>query len=418
VPTNLSDAKIKNAKPEAKPYKLTDIERKGLSVLVTPATPRNPKGTRLWRWRYFWGGKEKVMTLGTYPEVGLAEARKRHEDHRRTLAEGRDPAAEKQVTKLLGRLGSSRSFETIARDWYALRAPNWSPIYAQGVLAGLEVDVFPAIGKMDVDRITAPMVVALLRAIEARPAIAIAKRVRSQISAVFGHAIATGIGQNDPAAIVKGALATQEPDRMPAIIELPALVALLRKVDDYFGFPVTKAAVRFLSLTLARPRNLRYATWDQLEGFDGNNPIWRVPAGEMKARREWVCPLPGPAIDVIQALRPLTGRSRFVFPNHRDPHRPMSEDAINVLMSRVIGHRGLHCAHGFRSSFSSIMNEKHPEDSDAIEAQLAHKVRGVRGAYMRAPFLERRIELLGEWAGLLMAGAKDGHSLLLGPRHN
>jgi integrase len=401
----LTDPVCRRAPLKATPHKLFDEH--GLYLQI------NRNGSRLWRWRYAFAGREKLIALGAYPEVGLAEARRLRDLHRHALRAGRDPGAERQAHKLLARRATAREFETIARDWHARKALAWVPSHAKDVLSGLEHDVFPYLGRTDIDAIDAPAVLAVLRKIEARQARATAHRVRGHIARIFDFALAAGIGRGNPARIVGGALEPEIRRRQPALIELQGLCAMLRSAEAQPCSVVIQGALRFMALTAARPGNVRHATWDSIE--DGNLPTWRVPAAEMKARREWTTPLPGAALDVLRALAPLTGRGRYIFPNSRNPAAPLSENAVGQLLQRA-GYRGQHCSHGFRASFSSIMNEKHPADHDAIEAQLAHTVVGVRGAYLRAPFLERRGELLAEWGAMLMDGGALDARTLLAPR--
>jgi integrase len=401
----LTDLKIRAAKPAGSPYKLTD--QGGLYLLCTP------QGSRLWRLKYRLGGREKLLSLGPYPEVRLGEARSLQAEAKRTLRQGQDPSTERK--RLRAGLTPSESFEALARERHARQAPRWTPHHAAEVLASLERYVFPKLGALHVNAITAPMVLAVLREIEARPAIEMAHRVRVRMSAVFVYALSCGIGQGDPAAIVKGALSPMVRGRQPAIIELHQLREMLRKAEAEPAHPATKAALRFLALTVVRPGELRGAAWAEIEGFDGEALLWRIPAARMKMREEHAVPLSAEAVAVIQAMKPLSGRAPFIFPNTRHAHRPLAENSLNYLLYRA-GYHGKHCPHGFRAAFSSIMNERHPAEYDAIEAALAHKVGGVRGAYLRAPFLERRRTLMAEWAGLLMEGAVDAQSLLLGPR--
>jgi integrase len=198
---------------------------------------------------------------------------------------------------------------------------------------------------------------------------------------------------------------------MPALTTLPPLRAMLRACEAQPAATPVQAALRWTALTASRPGPVRRARWDQIE--DGNMPIWRVPGSEMKTRIEWTCPLSGPALDILRAIQPLTGGGRYIFPAAHDSG-PLGENSMNALLQRA-GFGAQHCSHGFRSSFSSIMNEARPEAHDAIEAQLSHKVPGARGAYLRAAFLEKRVELMAEWGAMLMEGAPHAQTLL-GPR--
>ena len=307
------------------------------------------------------------------------------------------------------------AFEAIARDWHDRHRPTWTERHAADVLGSLERLVFPAIGAMHVNDITPPLVLGVLRKIEADHGGETARRVRQRMSAVFVFAIASGIGTADPAGIVRGALAPVVKGKQPAITDLDDLRAMLGKAEAEPAHPVTKAALRFLALTVVRPGELRGARWEEIEGLDGPDPVWRIPADRMKMKEEHVVPLVPAAVDVLRALHPLTGRGPLIFPNARYAHKAMSENALGYLLNRA-GYHHRHVPHGFRAAFSSIMNERHPGNHDAIEATLAHVVPGVRGAYMRAKFHDRRRVLLEEWAGLLLDGAVEPAAMLAAPR--
>jgi integrase len=403
----LTDRQIRAAKPLGRPYKLADGH--GLYLYVTP------KGSRLWRLKYRLAGVEKVLSFGPYPEVGLADARERQALARTHLRQGQDPGAMKRTARLILAKERVTSFEAVARDWHARQTPRWVASHAAEVLASLERWLFPRLGAVAIMAIDPPMMLAALRAIEAEGALETCHRVRQRASSVFTYAIACGIGQSDPAAIVRGALAPiVDRQPMPALTNPKDLRALLRRTEKAPGSPVTKLALHLLALTACRSTEVRGARWEEFGGA-GDEALWRIPATRMKSGREHMIPLVPEAAAIIEALRPFSGGSPYVFPNLHRIAAPMARGTLVGLLNRT-GYGGVHCAHGFRAAFSSIMNERHPDAWDAVEAQLAHVVRGVRGAYLRAPFLERRRELLTEWAHLLLEGAPDAESLLLGPR--
>jgi len=354
--------------------------------------------------------------LGLWPAVALAEAQRRAATAKADLAAGRDPRLARTGAKARP-VPVGRDFATVARAWHERRKDRWSDGYGAEVLGSLEADVFPQLGSLDVAAITPRMILQVIRAIEARDAIDQAHRVRQRISAIFLYAQAEELCTSDPANPIKAALTPLAHGQLPALIDLPALVEMLRRAENEFCFPVTKAALRFLALTAVRPGEMRAAQWTEFENLDGAAPLWRLPAERMKAEREHIVPLAPAAVDVLAALRLLTGRCPFVFPNIRHAHKPLGENAVGYLLNGA-GYHGRHCPHGFRTAFSSIMNERCPGDHDAIEAALAHTVPGVRGRYLRAPFLKRRHELAGEWADLILEGGKDAAALLLGPRRS
>ncbi len=403
----LTTVQIKNAQPRPKPYKLFD--GLGLYLLVTPS------GGKLWRFKYQWDGKEKLLAFGQYDELGLVEARNARDDARQTLRQGRDPGAERAAARIRVQMSEAQTFEALAREWHELHTPNWSPRHAADVIESLETHVFPIVCAMHPDAISPPLCLGLLRQIEARPAIETARRVRQRMSAIFCYGLSTGVAHGDPAAVVLGSLAPLKKGKQPAIIKLKELVAMLRKAEAEPAHPATKGALRFLALTAGRPGEVRRTAWPEFQDLDGPSPLWELPAERMKRDREHVVPLSAPAVAIINAMREYTGRCPFVFPNARHPHKPMSENAMGYLLNRA-GYHGHHVPHGFRAAFSSIMNERHPDDADAIEAALAHAVPGVRGRYNRAPYLARRRELAEEWASLIMQGAMPVEELLSGRR--
>jgi integrase len=392
-------------KPTKKPCKRWD--REGLYLYCTP------KGLRSWRLRYSIAGKRRVLVLGTYPDMTLADARARRNQIKAELRQGKDPAAERQVWKAVNVNGAS--FEAMAQDWLSRNKARWREGYTQEISASLEAEVYPRFGRLHVDQITPPMVLALIREIEDRGAVTVARRVRQRMAKVFGHAMASGIGGTNPAAIVKDALTHQAHDEQPAITTLPELAAMLRKVEARFMYPVTKLALRLLALTVVRPKELRFAVWGEFENLEGAAPIWRIPGERMKTGQEHVVPLAPASCDVIRAMRMLTGRAPFVFANKSHAHRPMSRNVLSTLL-RSSGFADRHVPHGFRAAFSTIMNDRHPELASVIDACLAHRIPGVAGIYNRGNYLEHRRRIMVEWADLVLTGAPDAETLLLGRR--
>lgn len=402
----LTDATVRAAKPRERAYKLPDSG--GLLLFVSPS------GGKLWRMRYALKGKEKLLSFGPYPSVSLAEARAQRDEARALLRSGKDPSLEKKLRRAAGDTASS--FECVARDWYGRNSPNWTERHSQDVITSLVAHVFPTLGQLPVTAITPPMVLGVLRAIEARPALETARRVRQRISAVFVYAIALGIGEADPAAIVKGAMAPMTKGRQPAITELPLAKLVLADVEAIPAHPTTKLANRLLALTVVRPGEVRAARWTEFEGLDGAEPVWRIPAERMKMKRDFVVPLSVQAVDVLAALRPLTGRCPLVFPNTRHAHRPMSENAIGYLLNRA-GYHGRHVPHGWRATFSTHMNETNRQDRHIIDLMLAHAPKDkTEAAYNRAPHLPRRRELAQQWADLLLEGAMPLSEVVAGRR--
>lgn len=426
----LTDLKVRQAKPREADYKLTDSG--GLLLLVTKA------GFKSWRLRFRFAGKEKMLVLGPYPEVSLAEARDKRDDARRLLRDNRDPSLEAKKLRLAAVADREATFEKVAREWHALQAPRWAPHHAWDVLASLKREVFKHIGSIPLKEIDAPIVLAVLRKIEKRGAIETAKRVRQRISAVFVHGISTGICNNDPAALISGALQPlPRKGKQPAITNLDGLRELLRKVEASGASPVTKIASRLLALTAVRPGVVRGVKWEEFEGIDwaapapedAEAPLWRVPAERMKLtldRKEdeafdHLVPLSRQAVEALLAIRSVTGRLSYVFPSTRHLHRPLSENALGYLYNRS-GYHGRHVPHGWRAAFSTIMNERaeragRPGDRAVIDLMLAHvPANKVEGAYNRAAYMERRREIAQEWADLLVERLDCADKLLGAPR--
>ena len=403
----LTDRAIRAIEPEGRRRK--HFDQGGLYLLVTPA------GGRLWRLKYRRAGVEKLAALGSYPEISLAEARARQAATKATLAAGGDPLAQRRDHQARAQLGAAATLEAVAQDWHARQAPRWTPGYAANVLANLERLVFPQLGWMHVGDVTPPVLLAFIRQIEARGTYATAHMIRQMLDAIFTYALAAGIAQANPAAQIRGALTPALHRRQPALTSLAGLRTLLERIEATPGYPLIKLALRLLALTACRPSEVREATWQELEHLDGVAPFWRIPPARMKTKAEHIVPLAPQALAVITALRPLSGGTAFLFPSQQMHARPIGHNAFFDVLKRC-GFQGQHCAHGFRSSFSTIMNDRHPEMPQIIEAALAHKTPGVAGLYNRADYLERRRELMAEWAGLLFDGAAPPEILLVGPR--
>lgn len=413
----LTDAKVRTAKPRPKPYKLADSNR--LFLLVSPS------GGKLWRWNYSYDGKNKTMAFGAYPMVSLADARAKRDEAHSTLSEGCDPGVAKKL-KIEANLEAGRqTFERVARIWHENAKPQWARVHANDVIRSLERDVFPTIGTLPIAQLNPPLVLSVLREIEARGAVETAKRVRQRISAVFGYAIAEGIAQSDPAEKLGAVLKPLRKGRQPAITDLVPLRQMIIAAEQDYARPITRLALRFLALTAVRPSELRGAYWGELEDLNGREPLWRIPAARMKGdldRKEerdgdHLVPLTPQVLAVLRALWPLTGSGPLLFPSNRNAGRPMSENAIGYLLNRA-GYHGHHVPHGFRAAFSTIMNEwaeRHGKEHDRkiIDLMLAHVPKEkVEGAYNRAAYMPRRRELAHIWAEMLSEGLPDPEFLV------
>lgn len=413
----LTDIKARRAPPGERDYKLAD--EKGLHLLVRPG------GSKLWRLKYRFAGKEKLLSFGPYPEVSLSDARDLRDEARKLLRAGADPGAERKRQGRAARDQAGSAFEAVARDWHGLNEGRWAEVHASDVLRSLERDVFPTIGARAIAEIDAQDLLELLQGIERRGSIETAKRIRQRISAVFLYAMSKKLVREDPAGMLGRALIPKRKKRrQPAVTDLVELRRLLDKAEGSGAHPLTLLASRLLALTAVRPGVVRGARWEEFVELDGA-PIWHIPAARMKlaldrkdeAAFDHVVPMAPASVEVLEAARQLSGRGALVFPGQRHAHIPLSENAIGYLYNRV-GWHGRHVPHGWRAAFSTIMNERakaagRDGDRQVIDLMLAHvPTNKVESAYNRAQFMDRRRELAEEWADLLLEGALPAESLL------
>lgn len=378
----LSDTAARQAKFTGKQQKLSD--EKGLFLLITSSG-------KYWRLKFRFGGKEKVLALGVYPEVSLKEARVKREEARRLLADGIDPSLARKQSKVVSRLASENSFEVIAREWHQSQLARWSPIHAQRVIDSLEADAFPDLGLVPVAELTAPIMLDALRKIEARGATETAGRVLQRISSVMRYAIQTGRVSYNPAQDLKGALRATKQEHRPALPRADLPEFYRRLVAEPLN-PATRLAIHLLMLTMTRPGEVRFARWDE---FDMVRAEWRIPAERMKMRVPHIVPLSRQALAVLEELRQISGHCELLFPSERKLTNPISENTLSYAMGRM-GYKGIATPHGFRALASTILNEE-GFDPDVIERQLAHAERNkVRAAYHRAEYLDDRRKLL-QW---------------------
>jgi len=396
----LTDAAIRRAKPAEKPQKLTDGG--GLYLYITTA------GARSWRWKYRIAGKEKLLSIGLYPDVSLARAREARDDARRLLARGVDPGAQKRAAALAQAELGSDSFEAIATEWMATRP--WVLGYKTKVEAWLKNDVHPWIGSRAVSDLTAPDFLRVARRIEDRGAIESAHRIMQNCGQIMRYAIATGRAERNPVADLKGALAPPKEAHHAAITDPAQLGGLLRSIETYGGSLITCMALRLAPLVFLRPGELRHAEWSE---FDLEAGLWTIPAGKMKMRAAHVVPLSRQAVKVLQGIKPVTGRHRWVFSGARDPKRPMSENAITAALRNMGYDRTMMTGHGFRATARTILDEVLGFRPDIIEHQLAHAVKDPNGrAYNRTSHLQERVRMMQVWADYL-DGLRDGNVVQL-----
>lgn len=378
---------IRNAKPGEKPHKLADGG--GLFLLVTPS------GGKWWRLKYRFDGKEKLLSMGTWPDVSLAEARNRREEARRQLGAGIDPGAVRKAQKEAG--GRDGSFEAATREWFAKRAPGWAVSHATRIMARFERDIFPWIGNKPVGDITAPELLAMARRIEDRGALETSHRALQSCGQVFRYAIATGRAERDPVPDLRGALPPAKEGHFAAITDPAKVGELLRVIDGYRGTLTVGCALRLAPLVFVRPGELRKAEWADV---DLEAATWSFIAS--KTGQAHIVPLATQAVAILRGLQPLTGSGRYLFPSARTTDRPMSDNAILAALRRLGIPREEMSGHGFRALARTILDETLGFRLDWIEQQLAHAVRDPLGrAYNRATHLEGRRQMMQAWADWL-----------------
>jgi integrase len=385
----LSDIKVRNTKPGAKPFKLYD--ERGLFLIVTPV------GGKWWRFRYRFEGKEKLLSMGVYPDISLRDARTRRDEARKLLAHHVDPGHERKAQKMAMHELATNSFEIVAREWYAKYEPIWAEHHGNRILRRLERDVFPWIGERPIAEVSAPDLLAIARRIEHRGALETAHRALANCGQVFRYAVATGRTLRDPTGDLRGALPPVKGTHFSAITEPKKVAQLLRALDHYEGSLIVSSALRLAPLVFVRPGELRKAEWVQ---FDLGAAEWRFRV--TKTDTEHIVPLSTQAIAVLQEIRALTGGGRYVFPSARSNERPMSDNAILAAMRRLGIEKDEMSGHGFRAMARTILDEVLGVRPDLIEHQLAHAVRDPNGrAYNRTAHLPERKKMMQQWADYL-----------------
>lgn len=400
----LTDAQIKNAKPKAAPYKLSDGSGLYLEVM--------PTGAKLWRLKFKRAnGKESRLALGRYPEVSLAEAREKRLASRKLANDGIDLADHRDAQKVARATQAANNFEAVAREWLTKNKDGWAASHHDKILGRFENDVFPYLGGKPIATITAPELLAVIRRIENRGVLETAHRALANSGQVFRYAIATGRADRDPSADLRGALPSVKSRRthFAAVTEPKQVGALLRALDGYQGTPTVKAALKLAPLVFVRPGELRTAEWADI---DLDAAEWRYTV--TKTNTPHVVPLSEQAVAVLRELQPLTGRGRYVFPSPRSSERPMSDNAVLSAMRRMgIGNDEM-SGHGFRAMARTILDEELGFRPDFIEHQLAHAVKDPNGrAYNRTSHLAERRKMMQAWADYLDA-LKAGGNVVAG----
>ncbi|MBT0958664.1 tyrosine-type recombinase/integrase [Alphaproteobacteria bacterium KMM 3653] len=387
----LSDIQVRNLKPREKAYKVADFE--GLFVLV------KPNGSKLWQFKYRMDGKERLLSIGVYPDVSLAQARKAKEAARANVAAGVDPSEAKQEEKRLRQEAKGQTFEKIGAAFLAKQRKEGK---SAATLSKTEYHLKLAnrdIGRKPITEITAPMILKTLRKVEAKGNYETAHRLRARIGSVFRYAVASGIAETDPTYALRDALIRPTRVHRAAITDPTALGRLMAEIDGFDGQATTRIALKLLAMLAQRPGEIRNAMWDE---FDFEERVWSIPAAKMKMRRDHHVPLPEQAIDLLRELQAFNNPGEYLFPSLRTWTRPMSENTLNAALRRM-GYSGEEMtAHGFRASFSTLANESGLWNPDAIERALAHVEKNeVRRAYARGEHWEERIRLADWWAGYL-----------------
>lgn len=385
----LSATAVKTAKPKDKTIRMADGG--GLYLEIRPT------GSKYWRMKYRHGGKEKLLAIGTYPDVTLADARKARDKAKEQLAEGVDPSMAKQLERQLGQQVAANTFQLVAQEWLErVHQHDVVPDHYQRNRRRLERDAFPVLGKRPLAEISAAELLACLRRIEDRGHIETAHRVKALCGQVFRYGISTGRAERDPTPDLRGALRPHKSKHFAALTEPSSVAELLRAIDGYGGQPVTVAALKIAPMVFTRPGELRQAKWSDI---DLDNALWSFTAS--KTDQPLLVPLPSQAVAILRDLYGLTGRSEYVFPGARSHKRPMSNVAIKAALDRM-GFKGQMTAHGFRAMARTILAERLSYPPEYIEQQLAHAVRDSNGrAYNRTQFLEQRREMLQSWADYL-----------------
>jgi integrase len=384
----LTDAAIRNAKPSDKPQKLFDSE--GLHLFISP------NGGKLWRLKYRHLGKEKLLSLGAYPAVGLKEAREKRAEAKSVLAKGEDPSVEKRKAAVRALLSAETTFSAVANELIEKRETEGlkdiTTVKAKWLLSLLE----RGIGSRPIAEIEAFELLDVLKKIEASGRKETARRCRSFAGRVFRYGVATARCQRDVAADLRGALITPKVKHHAAILDPQGVGALLRAIDAFEGQPTTVWALQIAPHVFVRPGELRQAEWSEM---DLEAAVWRIPAARMKMKREHVVPLSRQAVAILKDAKTVTGGGRFVFPSIRTTKRPMSENTLNAALRRMGYSTDEMTSHGFRATASTLLNESGKWSSDAIERALAHgETNGVRGAYHRGAHWNERVEMAQWWS--------------------
>lgn len=376
-----------------------------------------PGGTKSWRFRYRFAGKQKQLVLGSYPDMKLAEARRERNSAQSLLDDGHDPSVVRHQDKVTRRAEALDSFELVAKAWHRESTTNRADRYRRQILERLDRHIFSEFGSIPIRKVTSPMVLDAIRKIEATGALEMAHRVRIHVSDVFVWAISSGLAEIDPAAVIKKALKPREPELRPAMLTVRNAQRVLRNSEATSGvYWGVRLASRLLALTAARPGVVWMAARSEFEGLQGSDPIWRIPADKMKLTRtqkkdatyEFIVPLSRQAVAVVRVAMLLSHSKTWIFPGMTKADKPISPSTVSKHY-REVGFTGKHVPHGWRATFSTVMNERaaladRKDDREIIDLMLAHMQEGVEIIYNRYLYMPRRRELAQDWADMLMEG--------------
>ncbi|MDC1101384.1 integrase arm-type DNA-binding domain-containing protein [Pseudomonadales bacterium] len=387
----LTATKVKNAEIREKPYKLSD--EKGMYLLVTPS------GSKLWRLKYRYVGKEKTLAFGAYPDITLAEARERRDGARKLLANDVDPGEAKKVRKRLKTQQADDSFQAIATEWFHTKMGDRSESHQKRTWAALKKDLFLHLGVQPIAQITAPDLLMALRKIESRGAIETAHRAKQTAGQIFRYAVATGRAERDPSGDLKGALQNPKKKHLAAITDPKQVGMLLLAMDDFQGTTTVKAALLLSPLLFCRPGELRHMEWEEI---NWDEERWEIPAAKMKIKQPHIVPLATQSLVILREARRLTGNGRYVFPSARGRSRPLSENGVRTALRTMGYDNDTMTPHGFRAMARTILDEILDYRIDYIEHQLAHSVKDANGrAYNRTAHLPGRRKMMQDWADYL-----------------
>jgi integrase len=396
-PTNqLTELSIKQAKPKEKQYKLTDGEAMYLRVY--------PNGSKYWQLQYWFDGKQKILSMGVWPNISLKDAREKRYEAKKKIKEGINPIEEKkEILKSLNfiqeeeKLRETTTFKMVAKEWFSRQSLQWTERHSRGVLSSLNMHVYRDLGEMPISSISKQDIISTLRKLEAEGKNETCYRIRQKIEAIFSYAEVEGHCTGNPAKGLQQILTKPQP-KSQNFLPISALPEFLKKMNaDKAAIPTTLLAMKFIILTFVRTQELRFADWKEFV-IDSSEPLWVIPADRMKMRKIHHVPLSRQAVNILNEMQKYSGKEGYVFPQYYNSKKAMSENTL-LYFSNRLGYAGRHTIHGFRSVASTVLNESRKWHPDVIERQLAHQESNkVRKAYNRAEHLDERRKMMEWWS--------------------